>query len=235
MKKLLLIGYLITLISCKKTDTTPITPVKLTGTYVGDGQLILESFTLYTSGSTITDTSLIKNFVARYLPYEDWPAWRSIKPGSTAFNYYNAGPLNFNADTATQTRSTYPPKGNYNVTYKNANTVLLTARDLSSMKSADAGQLSCTNLGIHVRKYQPAFTCNVGSCAGYEQTPLTIHKDFISYPCFNYFFARPNIYGGYCTVKNVLVFDLFNESIRSQLLPKDTLLIQMCSFKMYKQ
>jgi hypothetical protein len=235
MKRLSVAVLLLILFACKK-DTEEIFP-KPTGTYAATGKIIFESIKIYTSNSIITDTNFIKAYALRYDISRNYWQGYFFSPTPPYDSFRNGILMTFDADSAVQTRSDYPPKATYNVTYKDGNTVLLTDRKLSYTGGGDAGQLACTNFASRVRKYQPEFTCNNGICTGNQQMPLILHKDYISCPFFHYTFIRTINSAGIsqCVSRGIFIFDLFNENIVSQLSPKDTVLIQYSSFRMYKQ
>lgn len=234
MKRLLLLGYLVTFIACSK-DNKPAPPIIEEGIYRGDRRVYGNSTTLFTGNGSIHDTAVINTYIRR--KWTTSPFYAETDHDSMCYRQT----LNVIGNSVFETNDRNSLRRQYNVVRKTENTfwIVMVYFDSTTVFPKNPETLSCNNIAMKIRQIPIVNDCmalpgGASKCNTKTRWPFTKTTDYISRPLFSYTFERTTA-GSTCGFSEFDIPDFYNSIVTDQLQPGDTLLVQAGTYFLYKK
>ncbi|SDG56085.1 hypothetical protein [Chitinophaga filiformis] len=198
-----------------------------TGNYESASNIKNDPVALYTKDKIITDVKFIQAFLERNQIYGvfDLTAGTAESPVHVTFDNRIADSVYFRATSGGDALELI-----FNQVYYDNNTVILLGRDSLPGSPADDGELSCSNVSIHIRKHPLLTYCAtspIGSlvCKTRYQMPVAMVGDQLSLPVISYRFTTKNSMAE-CYSGEKLAYGYLNTDALKTIHTQDTLVVQ---------
>jgi hypothetical protein len=221
MKKLLLFACLISVFSCTKDEESSKNP-----TYESSGTISSSPVIMYTSEGKVENAEVVKSFVERN------GAGTLFYPGTDHDKLTYDVSLTFNGNIATE--KSIGQSIEYDTIRKDNGISFLVDRKTSMSLPLDTSKLDCYNVNRLIGANPAPFTCQSDECASKTQSPISFQDGKILRPIINFCFVR-NSAAQSCVLRRNNFSDYFNYHILSKLQTGDTLVVQTCTYVLYKK
>ena len=220
---LFLICVLLFCYGCGSDDAAPYP----TGNYESAANIKNDPVALYTKDKVITDVKFIQAFLERNQIYGtfDLTAGTAESPVHVTFDNRVADSIYFRSVSGGSGLELI-----FNQVYYDNNTAILLGRDSLPGSPGDDGELSCSNVSIHIRKH-PLLTYCANSpigplvCKTRYRMPVTMTGDQLSIPIISYHFSTKNAVAE-CYSREKLAYGYLNANALKTIHTQDTLVVQ---------
>lgn len=221
---LILICALMLCYSCSKDDVRTLS----TGNYESAADIKNDPVVLYTKGKIITDTAYIQNFLERnqiYGIFDSTPGM-TASPIHVTFDNRVADSVFFGSVASNSSFGLI-----FNQVYYENNTAVFMGRDSLPGSPAADGELSCSNVAVHIRKHPLLIDCIPSGISGAllcktrYQMPVIMNDNNITLPVISYYFNNATSVSS-CTLSEKYAFGLFNADAVKTIHTQDTLVVQ---------
>lgn len=220
-KKIVFLGLLFVLLSCKNDDITS----KLAGSYIPDGHEI-NSVQLFTKSGEIKDTATINSFVRR----QDIYHYFMLNKNSVYYNGIGFGVQFLSTHEAIFNYSFLEDKS-YNVNViTNNNLIYLELKDTIRLFPKQPQELG-KYMSDRMKRYKPLYADTLYNeiryCPCYY---ITESEGFLKFPRFSYIYI-----GHLGNEQGMFINNAFNEESLSTLVDEDTLAVQQLQLRFIKK
>ncbi|MCF6403844.1 hypothetical protein L3C95_13210 [Chitinophaga filiformis] len=221
---LLLICVLLLCFGCGDDDVATYP----TGNYESAANIKNDPVTLYTKDKIITDVNFIQAYLERHPFYGsfDLTAGTAESAIQVVFDNRVSDSVYFRSVSEGNARELI-----FNQVYYENNAAILLGRDSLPVAAADDGELSCSNVGIRIRRHPmltycfPSVPWNPLTCKGRYQMPVVMEGGHLTLPIISYqFYSRTATTS--CAVSERYAFGSFNADALKTIHTQDTLVVQ---------